>query len=1363
MPRRRVTRRILVVAIVVALVATATAWLLPPGEPPQLRLGEVPEGYQMDDLAQPGEQVQLGARGPARIGGTVQGLDVELVDVVVRGGGEEVHATIDRTVSPPVWWVLAAPPEGGEATFSITAVGADGSTSEQTMTLDFVLPDEDDVVISPDVVVLGEEGAPDLVSWSSGDGSAELRGAEPGQVRQNTILVSGVAPGVAEAGLMRRVVGLSGDAELLQVRTEAVSLDEAILQARLVEPPTGGRGRSMAARTFASPDFDLGFGVGIPEGVAADDALDQLGRCSTCLVDKPVTVKRATSESDGSGRTLSSTVELGVSASAGIGMDVDIRWEWDWFKSGFRGHFAVGLTLDGAIASRITMGTPLARGEVDPTVALDDAKAARLLKFKGEKQVFSRAFTPVTVPVMGVPVVLVPEVRVTADWTGEMTANTAVGAAGNFTLRTGFEWDEGRMDLTGEGEGDGDLRYDLRLVGKAAVTMKVAASVQAYDSFGPQISTSLAGRVSASLSGGSGPAAIDARFDVPVTVKAGVLGEVPIVGKKLFEGERTLLEKQLISIKVSKRFDQEDTGPSAGVPPPDDSAPEGLDPVTGSDLSLVVLVDTSGSMSEDDGNGTVKLDGAKVAMRQFVRTLPQGTRVGLRSYPAPGDSCGEGLRQQPVGELDADALSAQINALQASGETPTAVALAAAFDDLPRTGKRSVVLVSDGLSNCGGDPCEVANQVRENGVEVTVNAVGFRISDEGAEELRCIADATGGSFSTVEDSDSLAEALAELAGPVLTVQLSAPETVELDANGVPTEPPVVTAVVKNAGGRHARDVVVSLAASDDSAAVVDPGRPIGTIEPGASREVRWDVTPRPTGRNHDVTFEARAELLGADPEDTAQDTITIGVLSEPGDRVDVVGPVLRHASRVAILGDSFSAGEGTRQYLEGTDTGGAKRPPRNACHRSQATYGGSTSDSGSAFPHRVVLACSGAIVSDITNADPDHTRTDGDGVLPSQVEQLDDVSGPLDAVLLTIGGNDVRFSEIARNCVLGSGCSFPATVCVSVGDGDESCVEQATAAELFEGGLEGLPGRLKEAYRAIDQRLNSGSRRGEREGRQAPIVVLAYPKLLPTAPNRQSSCVLGLSPDEVRMANRIVERLNDAVRDAVEQARVEGLPVYFARSVENAFQADPATGASSRTICDPNPLANNLTPDGLGVSVESLHPNAHGYRAMTDRLLSDARRWEVLPDRRRVPGNVSVTRYSRAEAAPIGESLPAGGAATATGSGFAPGATVTAQLASTPITVGSSTADGTGDVDVLVVVPAWVEHGTHTLRLIGLDAEGNVRVVERTLEVGSQRWSRWWGVAGVNAALAGVGIVLLARRRRSAANSSEEPATLEQP
>lgn len=180
---------------------------------------------------------------------------------------------------------------------------------------------------------------------------------------------------------------------------------------------------------------------------------------------------------------------------------------------------------------------------------------------------------------------------------------------------------------------------------------------------------------------------------------------------------------------------------------------------------VVVVTDFSGSMNEKDADskGTTRIAAAKTAVKGLLAETPKDSRLGLVVYGARNDSCDDIQTLNKVGAFDAAALGKQVDGLQAKGNTPIGPALKHAAKELEGIeGPKSMVLVSDGEPNCEPPPaCDVAKELAGQGIDLTVHTIGFKISGnaKAKETLRCIAEATGGSYTDVDDAGSLQEAM----------------------------------------------------------------------------------------------------------------------------------------------------------------------------------------------------------------------------------------------------------------------------------------------------------------------------------------------------------------------------------------------------------------------------------------------------------------------------------------------------------------------------------------------------------------------------------------------------------------------------
>ena len=187
---------------------------------------------------------------------------------------------------------------------------------------------------------------------------------------------------------------------------------------------------------------------------------------------------------------------------------------------------------------------------------------------------------------------------------------------------------------------------------------------------------------------------------------------------------------------------------------------------TAEDRSVLIVLDASKSMNEPAGDGGTRLDAAKSALRELVPNLPDDANVGLRVYGSQVSEAGRarGCRDTelvaPVAPLDSGGLLDRIEALEGRGRTPIGRSLLAAPEDLPGSGRRIVVLVSDGGDNCAPpNPCRAAARVARGGIDLSISVVGLQVTPRVKRQLRCIAEAGGGTYVDARDADALRDQL----------------------------------------------------------------------------------------------------------------------------------------------------------------------------------------------------------------------------------------------------------------------------------------------------------------------------------------------------------------------------------------------------------------------------------------------------------------------------------------------------------------------------------------------------------------------------------------------------------------------------
>ncbi|MHC4227282.1 MAG: VWA domain-containing protein [Planctomycetota bacterium] len=185
-----------------------------------------------------------------------------------------------------------------------------------------------------------------------------------------------------------------------------------------------------------------------------------------------------------------------------------------------------------------------------------------------------------------------------------------------------------------------------------------------------------------------------------------------------------------------------------------------------SDRSVEIVVDASRSMW-GRMDGEPKMVVAKEILEDVSYWFPEDLDLALRAYgstsPSDNVDCADSTLLVPFGDENREPIRAAIAGLRPLGQTPIAYALNQAARDFGALqSDRAVVLVTDGIESCGGDPIQAARELREQGI--IVHLIGFglgNVADEDAASLRAVANASGGRYVTAGSAEELKEALAQ--------------------------------------------------------------------------------------------------------------------------------------------------------------------------------------------------------------------------------------------------------------------------------------------------------------------------------------------------------------------------------------------------------------------------------------------------------------------------------------------------------------------------------------------------------------------------------------------------------------------------
>ena len=186
--------------------------------------------------------------------------------------------------------------------------------------------------------------------------------------------------------------------------------------------------------------------------------------------------------------------------------------------------------------------------------------------------------------------------------------------------------------------------------------------------------------------------------------------------------------------------------------------------------SLYYILDGSGSMW-GRVDGEIKIVAAKKVMTRLVNEMPAGVTAGLTVYghKRKGD-CSDITEIIPLGLLDRNQAIKAIQSIKPMGKTPIANSIQLIADKLKdQEDETTIVLVSDGIETCGGDPCAVTKSLKDAGIKFVIHTVGFDVGKKASEQLSCIARVGGGSYFPALSAKDLLETLTTVQKSIVTM------------------------------------------------------------------------------------------------------------------------------------------------------------------------------------------------------------------------------------------------------------------------------------------------------------------------------------------------------------------------------------------------------------------------------------------------------------------------------------------------------------------------------------------------------------------------------------------------------------------
>lgn len=177
---------------------------------------------------------------------------------------------------------------------------------------------------------------------------------------------------------------------------------------------------------------------------------------------------------------------------------------------------------------------------------------------------------------------------------------------------------------------------------------------------------------------------------------------------------------------------------------------------------ILFIMDFSNSMTEPLENST-KLDLMLKTMQKILPKINPNTSVGLRVYGhkmgfTPIEACKASSLVAPIGQNNSPDIENALLRTKPKGMTPITYSLKQAikYDFMGFSGKKHIILLTDGGENCDESPCKFVINLIKIRRDVTIDVIAFNIQDsDDLEQLKCTALVTSGKFYNAQTSAEL--------------------------------------------------------------------------------------------------------------------------------------------------------------------------------------------------------------------------------------------------------------------------------------------------------------------------------------------------------------------------------------------------------------------------------------------------------------------------------------------------------------------------------------------------------------------------------------------------------------------------------
>lgn len=176
---------------------------------------------------------------------------------------------------------------------------------------------------------------------------------------------------------------------------------------------------------------------------------------------------------------------------------------------------------------------------------------------------------------------------------------------------------------------------------------------------------------------------------------------------------------------------------------------------------ILFIFDASNSMNGKWDSGK-KIDIARKILIKLVDSLDKldNTQLALRiyghQYAFPPPVCTDSKLEVPFSDDNALKIKEKLNSIVPKGTTPIAYSLELSANDFPprKNCRNVIVLITDGIEACDGDPCAIALALQKKNIMLKPYVIGISLDVEIKKAFECV-----GKFYDAQNEEEFEEML----------------------------------------------------------------------------------------------------------------------------------------------------------------------------------------------------------------------------------------------------------------------------------------------------------------------------------------------------------------------------------------------------------------------------------------------------------------------------------------------------------------------------------------------------------------------------------------------------------------------------